>query len=116
MISVYNALLVPISSSFIAAFPFIHNLGSVQWSPERRNGYGTEIPTLPFLYVGTWRSIMFPEHGKDVPFRIENYAYIDPLGRETLSWVRTFSTKHKRRFDAYMIFSEERGGFTSPAA
>jgi hypothetical protein len=65
--------------------------------------------TLPFLYVGTWRSIMFPEHGKDVPFTIENYAYIDPLGRETVSWVRTFSTKRKRRFDAYMIFNEKRG-------
>ena len=52
---------------------------------------------------------MFPEHGRHVPFRIENYAYIDPLGRETVNWVRTFSTKHKRRFDAYMIFSEERG-------
>lgn len=52
---------------------------------------------------------MFPEHGTNVPFTIENYAYIDPLGRETVSWVRTFATKRKRRFDAYMIFSEERG-------
>lgn len=65
--------------------------------------------TLPFLYVGTWRSIMFPEHGSDIPFTIENYAYVDPLGRETVSWVRTFSTKKKRRFDAYMIYSENRG-------
>jgi hypothetical protein len=65
--------------------------------------------TLPFLYVGTWRSIMFPEHGRDVPFTIENYAYLDPLGRETVSWVRTFSTAKRRRFDAYMIYSEERG-------
>ena len=48
--------------------------------------------TLPFLYVGTWRSIMFPEQGKDVPFSIQNYAYKDPLGR----------------FDAYMIYSEAR--------
>jgi Domain of unknown function (DUF4166) len=30
--------------------------------------------TLPFLHVGTWRSIMFPEHGIDVPFTIENYG------------------------------------------
>jgi hypothetical protein len=65
--------------------------------------------TLPFLYVGTWRSIMFPEHGRDVPFTIENYAYLDPLGRETVSWVRTFFTAKRRRFDAYMIYSEERG-------
>lgn len=65
--------------------------------------------TLPFLYVGTWRSIMFPEHGRDVPFTIQNYAYLDPLGRETVTWVRSFATRRKRRFDAYMVYSEERG-------
>ena len=65
--------------------------------------------TLPFLYIGTWRSIMFPEQGRDVPFTIENYAYRDPLGRETVTWVRTFETAKRRRFDAYMIWSEERG-------
>lgn len=65
--------------------------------------------TLPFLYVGTWRRIMFPEHGTNVPFTIENYAYTDPLGRETVTWVRTFNTHKRRRFDAYMIYSEERG-------
>lgn len=64
--------------------------------------------TLPFLYVGTWRSIMFPEQGRNVPFTIQNYAYRDPLGRETVTWVRTFHTTRKRRFDAYMIYSEER--------
>jgi len=65
--------------------------------------------TLPFLYVGTWRSIMFPEQGCDVPFTIENYAYRDALGRETVTWVRTFDTTKRRRFDAYMIWSEARG-------
>ena len=64
--------------------------------------------TLPFLYIGTWRSIMFPEHGRDVPFTIQNYAYRDPLGRETVTWVRTFATSKVRRFDAYMVYSEER--------
>lgn len=64
--------------------------------------------TLPFLYVGTWRSIMFPEQGRNVPFTIQNYAYRDPLGRETVTWVRTFSTSRRRRFDAYMIYSQER--------
>src|SRR5687767_12784865 len=28
--------------------------------------------TLPFLYIGSWRRIMFPERGRDVPFTIEN--------------------------------------------
>ena len=65
--------------------------------------------TLPFLYVGTWRRIMFPERLRDVPFRIENYAYVDPLGRETLTWIRTFFGPRQRRFDAYMIYSEARG-------
>ena len=65
--------------------------------------------TLPFLYIGTWRSIMFPEQGTDVPFTIENFCYRDPLGRETTTWVRTFDTTRRRRFDAYMIWSERRG-------
>ena len=64
--------------------------------------------TLPFLYIGTWRSIMFPEMGANVPFTIENYCYLDPLGRETTTWVRTFETAKKRRFDAYMIWSDQR--------
>ena len=65
--------------------------------------------TLPFLYLGAWRRIMFPERGREVPFTIENYAYIDPHGRETVTWVRTFATRRPRRFDAYMIYSEQRG-------
>lgn len=65
--------------------------------------------TLPFLYVGTWRNIMFPERGSNVPFTIENWAYRDSLGRETVTWLRTFHTDRTRRFDAYMIYSEARG-------
>jgi hypothetical protein len=64
--------------------------------------------TLPFLYLGSWRRIMLPESGRNVPFRIENYSYVDALGRETITWIRTFHTKRLRRFDAYMIYSEQR--------
>jgi len=64
--------------------------------------------TLPFLYAGTWRSIMFPECAEAVPFTIENFAYRDSFGRETVTWVRTFQTRKPRRFDAYMISSEQR--------
>jgi hypothetical protein len=67
------------------------------------------IYTLPFLYVGAWRRIMFPERLLDVPFQIENYAYVDHLGRETVTWIRTFFGPRSRRFDAYMIYSERRG-------
>jgi hypothetical protein len=65
--------------------------------------------TLPFLYLGTWRRIMFPETGRSVPFTIENYAYVDGFGRETVTWVRTFETRRVRRFDAYMIRSAASG-------
>lgn len=64
--------------------------------------------TLPFLYLGSWRRIMFPEQGQNVPFTIENFAYRDSLGRETVTWLRTFQTRRPRRFDAYMIYSVER--------
>ena len=64
--------------------------------------------TLPFLYVGAWRRIMFPEQGESVRFTIENYAYRDSLGRETVTWLRTFQTRKVRRFDAYMIYSQDR--------
>lgn len=65
--------------------------------------------TLPFLYLGTWRRIMFPERARNVAFTIENYAYRDRFGRETVTWLRTFETARPRRFDAYMVYSEERG-------
>lgn len=64
--------------------------------------------TLPFLYIGTWRRIMFPEVGRNIPFQIENYAYKDGFGRETVTWLRTFRSTKVRRFDAYMVHSEER--------
>jgi hypothetical protein len=65
--------------------------------------------TLPFLCLGSWRRILFPEQGRKVPFQIVNYAYVDARGRETVTWIRQFQTRRPRRFDAYMIFSESRG-------
>ena len=64
--------------------------------------------TEPFLRVGAWRRIMFPETGHNIPFTIENYAFVDRFGRETVSWIRTFTSRRTRRFDAYMIYSESR--------
>ena len=66
--------------------------------------------TKPFLRLGSWRSIMFPETGRNIPFKIENYAFVDQFGRETMSWIRTFQSRRTRRFDAYMIYSERRQG------
>jgi hypothetical protein len=66
--------------------------------------------TVPFLRVGTWRNIMFPDHARDVAFTVENYAYVDGFGRETVTWIRTFQfRKRPRRFDASMIYSKQRG-------
>jgi hypothetical protein len=65
--------------------------------------------TLPFLWLGAWRRIMFPEQGVNVPFTIRNYAYRDGFGRETVTWIRDFKTRRPRRFDATMIYSGERG-------
>ena len=62
----------------------------------------------PFLQVGTWRRIMFPETGRQIPFTIENYAFVDRFGRETVSWIRTFELRRPRRFDAYMVYSQTR--------
>lgn len=64
---------------------------------------------LPFLYIGTWRNILFPQRGRNIPFTIENYAYKDSFGRETVTWIRTYQFSNQtRRFDATMIFSEQR--------
>jgi hypothetical protein len=65
--------------------------------------------TVPFLYTGLSRHIMFPERGRNVPFSIKNYAYVDAFGRETVTWLRTFDVRPQRHFDAYMIFSPRRG-------
>lgn len=64
---------------------------------------------VPFLWLGSKRSVMFTETGRDVPFTVENYAYRDRFGRETLTWIRTFDFERQRRFDETLIYSEARG-------
>jgi hypothetical protein len=60
--------------------------------------------TLPFLHLGAVRNILFPDQGRDVPFTIENYPYLDPYGRETVTFVREYHLGSRaRRFDATMI-------------
>lgn len=70
-----------------------------------RNG-GPHV--LPFLWFGATHNTMFPEENTAVPFTIRNYAYEDAFGRETVTWLRTFDMPRRRRFDAAMIYSEER--------
>ena len=64
----------------------------------------------PFLALGGSRHILVPQAGRDIPFVIENVPYTDSFGRETVTFVRTFSFPSRpRRFDATMVFSPERG-------
>lgn len=65
--------------------------------------------TIPFLQIGRLRNILIPDVGTDVPFVIENFPYTDPLGRETVTFVREYSigSKH-RRFDATMVLDRGR--------
>lgn len=65
--------------------------------------------TLPFLLLGSTRRVLFPSRGRNVPFTVSNYAYLDRFGRETVTWSRTFSFPRRSRvFDATMIHSKER--------
>ncbi|MDJ0341496.1 DUF4166 domain-containing protein [Streptomyces sp. H10-C2] len=63
----------------------------------------------PFLALGGSRNILVPQTGTDIPFTIENFPYADSFGRETVTFVRTFTFPGRtRRFDATMIHSPER--------
>lgn len=65
--------------------------------------------TVPFLQIGRLRNILIPDTGQNVPFVIENYPYRDPLGRETVTFVREYTIgPHRRRFDATMILDRGR--------
>lgn len=66
--------------------------------------------TVPFLQIGRLRNILVPDVGTDVPFTIENYPYRDRFGRETVTFVRTYTTKPGRtaRFDATMVLVDGR--------
>ncbi len=45
----------------------------------------------PILWLGGRRGLFPAGKGRDVPFTVANYAYVDDIGRETLSFVRRFS-------------------------
>ena len=67
--------------------------------------------TVPFLALGAQRNVLFPERGRGIPFTIENYAYLDSFGRETVTFNRAFEVARgrRRRFDATMVYNAERG-------
>lgn len=68
--------------------------------------------TVPFLQIGRLRNILVPDVGADVPFTIENHAYLDPFGRETVTFVRSYRLPGRRRehrFDATMVVDPASG-------
>lgn len=63
--------------------------------------------TLPFLHLGKMRNILIADAGENVPFVIKNYPYLDPFGRETITFVREYSIGQKpSRFDATMVMHD----------
>ena len=65
--------------------------------------------TVPFLKLGEYRNILIADIGTDVPFTIENYPYLDPFGRETVTFVREYAVRSTpSRFDATMILNGDR--------
>ena len=65
--------------------------------------------TVPFLQIGRLRNILIPDTGIDVPFIVENYPYLDPSGRETVTFVREYTINRRRsRFDATMVLVDGR--------
>ncbi|SEF10718.1 protein of unknown function [Arthrobacter alpinus] len=82
-------------------------VGTGVFSEVRRGAWWT----APFLRFGAFRNILFPDHGTNIPFTIENYPYIDGFGRPTVTFIRTLQMPgaKKRRFDATMVHSMKRG-------
>ncbi len=66
--------------------------------------------TVPFLQLGRLRNILVSTPGTAVPFVIENYPYLDPNGRETVTFVREYRVRAEpSRFDATMVLDTQRG-------
>lgn len=59
----------------------------------------------PIFRAGVRWKLLFPEHGKDIPFTISNNAYTTPNGESHVHWERIFYFRNKKRyFNALMSF------------
>jgi hypothetical protein len=64
---------------------------------------------FPLFQVGVRWKLLFPEHGKDIPFTIVNSSLIGENGEEQIHWERVFYFGRKRRyFNALMSLDLER--------
>ncbi|TDQ36381.1 DUF4166 domain-containing protein [Aureibacillus halotolerans] len=72
--------------------------------------WGGRAYMYPFLQLGTYKHVTFPERGRDIPFTLENYAYQNSYGSECMAWIRKFHFDRTRHFDATMMYSPSRQG------
>lgn len=63
----------------------------------------------PLFRIGVRWKLLFPEHGKSIPFSITNTAFSTEAGESHIHWERIFHFENKNRyFNALMSLDEER--------
>ncbi|MGB2948559.1 MAG: DUF4166 domain-containing protein [Rhodococcus sp. (in: high G+C Gram-positive bacteria)] len=71
----------------------------------------------PVLWLGGSRGLFPAGKAADVPFTVANYAYVDDIGRETLSFVRRFSFVGKAQgMNSVMVTPARTSGRSAPAS
>lgn len=64
----------------------------------------------PMLHLGARERLLLPESGHDIPFTMENRPFRDAVGREGLTYTRTFDFGSRlRRFDSATVFDPVTG-------
>ncbi len=62
----------------------------------------------PMLALGACRHVLCATSGRDVPFSITSYAYVDDLGRPTLLAIRRFRFPNRvRRADSSTVWDQQ---------
>ncbi|WP_044640151.1 DUF4166 domain-containing protein [Risungbinella massiliensis] len=83
-------------------------------TPFRASGVMKEIKggpkwLYPLFWLGVKCKLLFPEHGKDIPFTIVNLSCMGANGEEQVHWERIFHFGQKRRyFNARMSFDHQK--------
>lgn len=63
----------------------------------------------PLFWIGIRWKLLFPEHGKNIPFTIQNRAFVGDYGVSQVYWERIFHFgKKKRYFNALMSLDAKR--------
>lgn len=63
----------------------------------------------PLFWLGTTCKLLFPEHGRNIPFKLTNTFLINTKGEEQIDWERAFYFSGKvRYFNALMSYDAKR--------